>query len=99
MKTLAEVINQNPESTILIEKSRDHIVRIDVDEYGNFDMKTGSGLREVQITTEEEERRQRRKDLKLKLSDSVGDIHQVYTISRIGETDDESQSMTVTKDV
>ena len=99
MKTLAEVINENPESTILIEKSRDHVVRIDVDEYGSFDMKTGSDLREVQITSEEEERRQRRKDLKLKLSDSIEDIRQVYTISRIGETDDEPQEMTVTKDV
>jgi len=91
MKDIVDIIHENPEATILIEKTFPEVVRIDVDEYGNFDSTVGKNLGDVGISEQEKERRKRRKDLKLKLSD-VDNIRQVYTISRINEEDDESQT-------
>ena len=97
--SLVEIIKNNPESTILIEKPTE-VVRIDVGEYGEFEVETGSDLRELGITSEEEERRKRRKDIKLQLREAdVGTVTGVYTISRINEHDNEPQEKTVTKDV
>jgi hypothetical protein len=97
--SLVEVINKNPESTILIEKPAE-IVRIDVGEYGEFDVETGSDLGELGITSQEREHRKRRKDIKLQLQEAdVGTITAVYTISRINEEDNEPQEKTVTKNV
>ena len=91
--SLVEVINENPESTILIEKPTE-VVRIDVGEYGEFDIETGPDLEEVGISPQEKERRKRRKDIKLQLREAdVGTITGVYTISRINE--DESQDLDI----
>lgn len=89
-QALLDVIHENVESTILIHQMghRD-VIRIDVDEYGTFDTNTGSNLSDVRISVEEKERRKRRKDLKLKLQNAGMDhVQNVYTISRIGESDD-----------
>lgn len=95
---MMEVINDNPESTILIEK-RNSVIRIDVGEYGEFETETGADRNELQITSEEREREKRRKDIKLQLKkEGVDDVKNVYTISRIGEDDDGRNQITVEKD-
>lgn len=90
-ETLLEIIHDNPESTILIHYfDSNKVVRIDVDEYDNFNLETGEGLTEVGISGEEKERRKRRKDLKMKLTgDGADDIREIYTISRINEQQDD----------
>ena len=85
MKGVADVVHDNPESTILIHfPSR--IVRVDVGEYREFEVEQGDTLSDVGISEREKERRKRRKDLKLKLRNSgMERIQNIYAISRIGE--------------
>lgn len=89
---LIDVVQDNPESTILIEyRGSDKVVRIDIGEHLNFDVEEGEELSGVDISERERERRKRRKDLKLKLKNAgVDGIREVYAISRINE-DGESQ--------
>jgi hypothetical protein len=93
MKTEAflNLIHDNPQSTVLVEHiNPKKIVRVDVGEYGSFDIEEGETYPDVGISGEEKERRKRRKDLKLQLSSAGADaVHQVYTISRINEQDDQ----------
>ena len=98
-ETLLKVVHENPQSTILIEKkTTKKVVRIDIDEYNNFNVQHGEGLKGVDIYKDEKERRKRRKDLKMKLSNGgFEDIKNVYAISRINE-EDESQNTDI-KDV
>ncbi len=86
-ETLLKVVHENPQSTILIEKkTTKKVVRIDIDEYNNFNVQHGEGLKGVDIYKDEKERRKRRKDLKMKLSNGgFEDIKNVYAISRIDE--------------
>jgi len=96
---LVDVVQDNPESTILIEyRGSDKVVRVDIGEHLNFDVEEGEGLSGVGISERERERRKRRKDLKLKLKNAgLDEVQEVYAISRINE-DDESQELEV-KDV
>lgn len=99
-QALVQVIHENPESTILIERVGElETIRIDVGEYGEFDTDTGEDLTELNISSRERERRKRRKDVKLKLKNAgMKHIREVYAISRINEKQ-ETESKTVTKDV
>lgn len=92
--TLLEIVHDNPQSTILIHKyGTDSVVRIDVDEYENFDVTNGEGLKGVGIYEKDKEKRLRRKDLKMKLSNGGFDnVKSVYAISRIDEQKDDDLS-------
>lgn len=85
MKGIADVVHDNPESTILIHfPSR--VVRVDVGKHREFDVEQGDTLSDVGISEREKERRKRRKDLKLKLQNSgMERVRNVYAISRINE--------------
>lgn len=84
---LISIVHENPESTILIKQVGDKpTVRIDVDEYENFEIQTGPSFSSVGISSEERERKKRRKDLKMKLKNAgMSTVQNVYTISRIND--------------